>query len=308
MRCDQARVLMMDRPEERRRCGGQGLAGHMETCEPCREEFSQVQLVAEALGAWADLPVGDQQRTACVARMLSDRTFSAPRDVVAGPWLLPRRWQVALVAALAALIMVLAPVGPGIPGISAEIGHAFNSIEQWKAEGTATPPLLRGPESSVCNHIEVWFARPDRLHVRVDDGPSGPLYTLSREGAETTSFDPHRLVSGSLESEAAGLDMEGLFSVQEWLASRTVLDAPVRDLGLEQFGPRTVRRIQIAPREGWLGADQGGAPILLRVDSETMLPVLLETSVRGSVILLDFQYGVEFPEITPPDSSGVPAP
>jgi len=299
---------MMDRPEERRRRGGQGLAGHMETCEPCREEFSRVQLVAEALGAWGDLPVGDQQRAACVARMLSGGTLSAPREVVAGPWLLPRRWHVALVAALAALIMVLAPVGLGIPGISAEIGHAFNSIEQWKAEGTATPPLLSGPEGSVCNHIEVWFARPDRLHVRVDDGPSGPLYALSRDGAETLSFDPHRLVSGSLESEAVGLDMEGLFSVQEWLASRTVLDAPVRDLGLEQFGPRTVRCIQITPRAGWLGAEQAGAPILLRVDSETMLPVLLETSVRGSVIVLDFQYGVEFPDTTPPGSGGTSEP
>jgi hypothetical protein len=284
---------MLDRPDQRRRESGRNLARHLEGCDACRAEFARVQLLAEEMSAWTDLPVGDHQRRACVDRLMAEKPKARPAS---SGWLLAPRWQLAMVAALIALVMVVAPVGRGIPGISAEIGHAFSSIEQWKAEGTATPPLLKGPDTGVCNHVEVWFAHPDRLHVRVDDGLAGPVYCLTRAGDEATSHDPFGLVDAGLETEATGLDIEALFSVQDWLASKSVLDAPVRDLGLEQFGPRTVRRIEILPRRGWLAQGQAPAPILLRVDSETMLPVLLETTVRGSVVVLDFQYGVGFPE------------
>lgn len=293
MRCHEAQLLMMDRPEERRHSAARGFVDHLEACDACREEFARIQLLAEALGGWKDLPVGEEQQRRCVEHMA--RAGGERPTVYGGAWLLGRRCRIAMVAAVVALAMVCAPIGPGIPGISAEIGHAFSSIEQWKAEGTATPPLLQGPQTGVCNHFEVWFAKPNRMHVRVDDGPQGPLYALSRDGRTTVSYDPHQLVDRGLESEAAGLDVERLFAVQEWLPSMSLLDAPVRDLGLEQFGPRTVRQIEIRPRGEWLSAPQAPPLILLRVDSETMLPVLLETSLRGSVVVLDFQYGVAFP-------------
>jgi hypothetical protein len=34
---------------------------------------------------------------------------------------------------------------------------------------------------------------------------------------------------------------------------------------------------------------------MLRVDAETMLPLLLETTTHGSTIVLDFEYGTDFP-------------
>ncbi len=199
---------------------------------------------------------------------------------------------------MASLVLLVGPMGGGVSSISAEIGEALVSIDEWRAEGTATPPLLVGPNTSLCNHVRIWFRKPNTFHLVVDAGPDGPLVSITRTGDDVVLRDPHDLLSPKLASEAAEFSVEGVFDVASWLESRSVLDAAVRDLGLSAWGSRTVRKIRIVPMSGWLADSEaaGEAGILLRVDSETMLPELLETTTHGSIVILDFEYGVPFPE------------
>lgn len=297
MTCTEARALMLDRADERRRGGARrSLARHLAACAACRGEFGGLQLAAELLAAWPDVPVGEHQKAACVMALCA--SFGGPSERARRAWLLPAGPRLAAVAATVALVLFIGPLTGGLAGIVAEVGQALESIDEWRAEGTATPPLLVGPEPRVCNHVVIWFRRPDAMHLRVDDGPQGPLYTLTRSGGRWRSYDPYDLVDEGLEHEAAQVKVREVFSVGDWLASKRLMEAPVRDFGLEQFGRLSVRRIEITPTRGWFERD---APadlprVTLRVDAETMLPVLLETTARGSVVVLDFDYGAPFPE------------
>jgi hypothetical protein len=299
MTCEEAGLAMLNSPEERRSGGGRSLARHLASCATCRETFEVLQYTAELLGAWSDLPVAEHEKSACVERLVAEvGSASARRSARAQSAFLPAGLRLAACMAVLGLVVFLFPIGGEVSSISAEVGEALASIEQWHAEGTATPPLLVGPDVGVCNHVEIWFRKPDRLRVRVDDGPDGPLFALDRAGGLTDVRDPYHLVGPGIATEAARLDMEKLFSVRDWFANRRLMDAPVRDLGLEQFGRRTARRIEIDPPRGWISEHPNGTKptIELRVDSETMLPLLLETGTHGSVIVLDFEYGVPFPE------------
>jgi len=300
VKCDEARQLMGERPEARRASGAsRSLARHLSQCEQCREEFAEVQRAAELLTTWSDTPVGQHQKAACLERLLAQTpTASAAHRARAERWTLAAPRRLAVAAAVASLVLLVGPMGGGVSSISAEIGEALVSIDEWRAEGTATPPLLVGPNTSLCNHVRIWFRKPNTFHLVVDAGPDGPLVSITRTGDDVVLRDPHDLLSPKLASEAAEFSVEGVFDVASWLESRSVLDAAVRDLGLSAWGSRTVRKIRIVPMSGWLADSEaaGEAGILLRVDSETMLPELLETTTHGSIVILDFEYGVPFPE------------
>lgn len=307
MNCDEARLLMLERPDERRKAGvRRSLARHLATCPGCQSEFSETQLTAEYLSAWDDAPVGEHQKRACLEVLLASVGASG---AAAAPTRSPRprlAWRcfpsprAALVLLVAAVALVVGPIGGGggIAGISADIGDALGAIETWSAEGTATPPLVRAKSGQVCNHIEVWFRKPDSLAMRIDrETPSGPAFSLTREAGNVALFDPEGVAAPGLERQTALFRIEQLFDVSSWVARRSVMHAPVQDLGLSRFGDRYVRKIRVVPREGWLAdsayASEPGIQIL--VDAETMLPVLLETRTHGSVVILDFDYGTRAP-------------
>jgi hypothetical protein len=297
--CEEARLLMLDRPEERRRGGRRNLARHLAQCDECRREFADLELTAEYLNAWTDAPVGPHQQAACVARLneaVRGRAAGAPKGAPSMPIA-----RFGFVLVFAAIALLLGPVagGRGVSGISADIGDALEAIGSWRAEGTATPPIIPADDSRPCNHVEVWFRKPDCLVVRVDrDLPSGPLFSLTREGRKVSLHDPQRVAGGQLLEQAASFHIDQLFDVSGWVARRSIMRAPVRDLGLARFGDRDVRKIRVVPQDGWLAdsafASEPGIQIL--VDAETMLPVLLETKTHGSVVILDFDYGTPFPE------------
>jgi len=280
------------RPEDER----QELDRHLAECPACREADASVKAVAEHLAAWPALAVDSQRQGACLSRLVrlaKELRARAPRHAA------PTRWVVrfALVGLVVALAFGLGPVGRGIYGPGAAIAWAFSSVDRWCAEGTVTPPLLGGPQTRVCNHVRIWYQQPDSLRILVDDSTEGPLYELVRRDGDTMVRDPYGLVGHGLAHEAEQLDVDELFAVRDWLAAKSIFRAPVADLGLERFGDKTVRRIKITPTGGWLagGGGHGPEPIMLRVDAETMLPLLLETTTHGSTIVLDFEYGTDFP-------------
>ncbi len=306
MNCQQAQLLMLDRPDERRRAGvRRSLSRHLVSCATCRAAFAEVQLTAELLGAWDDAPVGEHQKAACLARLLEAAPAAGGRAPSPGHSRamprLPVSPRFAFLLLVAALALIVGPIGGGggIAGISADIGDALGAIDTWSAEGTATPPLVRTAAGQLCNHIEVWFRKPDRIAVRVDRQlPSGPAFALTRDEGGVSLVDPSGVAQPDLARQASLLRSEQLFDVSSWVARRSLMHAPVRDLGLSRFGDRYVRKIRVIPQEGWLAdsayAAEPGIQIL--VDAETMLPVLLETRTHGSVVILDFDYGTEIPD------------
>lgn len=295
MTCREARIAMLDRAESRRAGRSRGLARHLERCPSCRAEFHALAETAERLNLWADLPELQAAEAACVAALLSDRSLRLPRSGAA-----MARTRFAFAGALAAAVLFAGPIlgGVSVSGISAEIGDALSDIDVWRAEGTATPPLIGKDSGAACNHIEIWFRKPDTLVLRVDaEREGGPILAMTRQGSHVSLDDPLSVVDESLRERARTFSYDQLFSVASWAAKRSLLSAPVREMGLSRFGDRVVRRIRVCPTEGWL-ADTGQAPqpgVQVLVDSETMLPVLLETTTHGSVVILDFDYGLEFP-------------
>ena len=296
MSCADAKLAMLEPtaslPNERRT----ELDRHLAECPACRDTHAAVANVAERLSGWPGIVVDPARKSACVGRLVGvagELRESAPRRPAQARWVV----RFALVGLVAALALGLGPVGRGLYGPGAAIAWAFSSVDRWCAEGTVTPPLLIGPERPVCNHVRIWYQQPGSLRILVDDSPDGPLYELVRRDGHTAVSDPYSLVGHGLEHEAQQLDVDELFAVREWLAAKAIFRAPVVDLGLERFGDRTVRRIEITPTGGWLagGGGHGPEPIMLRVDAETMLPLLLETTTHGSTIVLDFEYGTDFP-------------
>lgn len=287
---------MLDRDGARSSEAHAVLAGHLAACGACREAHASAIAAEGLLAAWPDIPIEPMHKSACLSRLTQ---LAHGRSRLTSWRATQTRWVVrlALVGLVVALAFGLGPVGRGICGPGAAIAWAFSAVERWCAEGTATPPLLKGPASRVCNHVRIWYEQPDSLRILVDDGPDGPLYELTKHGGETKVRDPYGLVGHGLVDEAGKLDVDELFAVRDWLAAKSILRAPVEDLGLEIFGGRTVRRIKITPTGGWLagGGTHGPQPIMLRVDEETMLPLLLETTTHGSTIILDFQYDTDFP-------------